>query len=168
MTLADMILADFQAEAPLTLAVLEAVPEDRFDFQPHPKSWKLAQLAGHVAEGPSFAGAMMEPELDFAQGGGDWKPFVPTSTAELLERTRAVHGMVSELLRGKDDAFLKERWVMRAGPKVLWETTRAEGLRSMTIHHTIHHRGQLEVYLRLVDAPLPPIYGPTADVPDLK
>jgi uncharacterized damage-inducible protein DinB len=167
MNLAKAILTDFQAETELTKQVLQAVPEDKLDFQPHAKSWTLAQLAGHVAEGPSFCAMMAEPELDFDQAGGDWKPFVPTTKAELLAKVDEVAGMVAGVLDGRDDAFLNEAWRMRKGDKVIWETTRKDAFRSMAIHHTIHHRGQLEVYLRLVDAPLPPIYGPTADVPDL-
>ena len=167
MTLVDSILSDFQDELKLTRTVLEAVPEDKFDFKPHEKSWSLAQLAGHVAEGPMFCASMLEPELDFAKGTGDWTPFVPKTKAELLSKLDEVGGQVAVMFDGKDDAFFKETWTMRAGPKVVWEAKRADAMRSMAIHHTIHHRGQLEVYLRLVDAPVPPIYGPTADVTDL-
>jgi uncharacterized damage-inducible protein DinB len=166
-TLAESILADYQAEAELTKTVLEAVPEDKLGFQPHEKSWTLGRLAGHVAEGPSFCGAMTEPELDFASGGSDWKPFEPTKKAEILAKLDEVSGQIAKLLAGRDDAFMNETWTMRAGEKVIWQVPRHVAMRSMAIHHSIHHRGQLEVYLRLVDAIVPPIYGPTADVTDL-
>ena len=164
MQLSQQLVRDFNAEVENTKKVLQAVPEKKLQFQPHPKSWTLAQLAGHVAEGPAFCHALMEPELNF-EGGGDWKPFVPKTKAELLARCEQVGKDVAELMKGRTDAFLNETWVMRKGDTVIWKTERHDALRQMAIHHSIHHRGQLEVYLRLCDAALPPIYGPTADAP---
>ena len=164
MQLSQQLVTDFTAEVDNTKKVLQVVPEQKLQFQPHPKSWTLAQLAGHVAEGPAFAHAMMEPELNFEKGG-DWKPFIPKTKAELLATCERVGKDVAELMQGRSDAFLNETWTMRNGDKVLWQVPRHVALRSMTIHHSIHHRGQLEVYLRLCDAALPPIYGPTADEP---
>ena len=160
----QLLIADFNAEAENTKKVLQAIPEEKLGFQPHEKSWTLAQLAGHLAEGPAFTHALMEPELDFA-GGGDWKPFVPETKAALLAKCEEVAKDVAALLKGRTDAFLEEPWTMRNGEKVIWKTLRRDAVRQMAIHHSIHHRGQLEVYLRLVGAKLPPIYGPTADEP---
>jgi len=143
------------------------VPEDRFDYRPHEKSWTLGKLAGHVAEGGAFAATVMEPELDFAAAGGEWQPFEPTTKAEVLAKLDEVGAIVAGSLAGRDDAFMTKTWTKRAGPKVIWEARRDQAFRTMAIHHTIHHRGQLEVYMRMVGAKLPPIYGPTADVPDM-
>ncbi len=164
MQLSQQLITDFNAEAENTKKVLQAVPEKDLAFQPHAKSWTLAQLAGHVAEGPAFTHALMEPELNF-EGGGGWKPFIPKTRAELLATCERVAKDFGALLKGRTDAFLSETWTMRNGDTILWQAPRHTAVRSMAIHHTIHHRGQLEVYLRLCGAPLPPIYGPTADAP---
>lgn len=160
----QQIVNDFNAEAENTKQVLATVPEQHLGFRPHEKSWTLAQLAGHVAESPAFTHALMEPELNF-EAGGDWKPFVPSTKAELLATCERVAKDFGALLKGRTDAFLAETWTMRNGDKILWQVPRHTAVRTMAIHHTIHHRGQLEVYLRLCGASLPPIYGPTADAP---
>lgn len=167
MKISKALVDDFEAEAANTRRVLEAVPVEKLEFRPHAKSWTLAELAGHVAEGASFVHAVMEPEMDFARMDGEWKAFVPATKADLLAKCDEVTAAFRQLLDGREDDFLQETWTMRAGPQILWQCPRHVAVRTMGIHHTIHHRGQLEVYLRLCDAPLPPIYGPTADVPKL-
>lgn len=163
MTLSQALIADFKHEAANTRKVLEAVPADRFDWKPHDKSMSLGQLAGHVAESPSWVSSMMEPELDFAAIGGDYKPFIPTDKAGLLETFESNSKSFEETLAGKDDAFMESTWTMRAGDKVLMQAPRHAAIRSTAIHHIIHHRGQLTVYLRLLGAAVPGTYGPTAD-----
>ena len=165
MTLAESILADFQEETRSTAALLEAVPEDKFDFKPHPKSMSLGELAGHVAEGPSFLAAMTEPVLDFEATSEEFQPFVPTTKAALMAKLKEADGLVAKVLAGRDDAFMSEPWVMRKGEIVFMEAPRHAAMRKMGISHTAHHRGQLQVYLRLLDLPVPSVYGPTADAP---
>jgi len=162
-TLAQRIVEDFQAEAELTRGVLRAVPQARFDWKPHEKSMSLAQLAGHVAENPSWIPSMTEGDLDVATMDANWKPFVPTSTDELLGKFDESAKVMVEVLEGRDDAFLEQTWRMTAGDKVIMELPRHAAARSIGIHHLVHHRGQLTVYLRLLDVPVPETYGPSAD-----
>ena len=165
MTLSASLLSDFRREAGLTRKMLAVVPESRFDWQPHDKSWSLAMLAGHVAENPSWVGAMIEDEMDLA-AGADWKPFEPTKSQEMLEAFDKNVQMVGEAIEGRNDAFLNGTWTMKKGDDVIMSQPKHEVLRSILIHHSVHHRGQLTVYLRLLDVPVPSTYGPTADYPD--
>lgn len=165
MTLSQALIADFKEEAANTRKVLAAVPDDRFDWKPHAKSMSLGQLAGHLAEMPIWVRSMMEAELDFAAAAGDYKPFLPQDKAALLTAFDKNAKILEKTLDGKDDAFMKATWTMRAGDKVLMQAPRHAAIRSTAIHHAIHHRGQLTVFLRLLDVPVPGTYGPTADEP---
>jgi uncharacterized damage-inducible protein DinB len=164
MTHSASLLSDFRREAGLTRPILAAVPEGKLDWQPHDKSWSLAKLAGHVAENPSWVGAMIEDEMDVAAGG--WEPFEPTSSQELLEVFDKNVKLVEDALEERDDAFLEGNWQMKHGDQVIMSQPKFEVIRQIVIHHFIHHRGQLTVYLRLLDVPVPSTYGPTADFPD--
>jgi uncharacterized damage-inducible protein DinB len=164
MTLASALVADLESEAKNTRKMLEIVPEGRFGWKPHEKSMTLGQLAAHLAENPSWIGAMLEDEMDFA-AMGDYKPFAPKTRKELLEGFEKNLRAGLDAIRGRDDAFLERTWTMRNGDKVLMVAPKHEAVRSTAIHHWIHHRGQLSVYLRLAGVPLPQIYGPTADNP---
>lgn len=163
MSISEALVAEFKQEADNTRKYLQAVPEDRFGWKPHEKSMSLGRLAGHIAESPSWVRSMMQPELDFAAAGQDYKPFVAESAAELVKHFEEQVKGFEEALTGKDDAFMKETWTMRSGDNVLLSAPRHEAIRSTSINHIVHHRGQLSVYLRLIDVALPPIYGPTAD-----
>ena len=137
--MADAIVSDFLHEAALTRRVLEAVPDHQWDWKPHDKSMSLRQLAGHLANLLGWIHGMTIDELDFAVAEKDFK------------------------LEGKEDDFLLAPWTMRRGEKVFMTMPRHEAIRSWLIHHPVHHRGQLTVYLRLLDLPVPATYGPTAD-----
>src|SRR6185436_14066396 len=163
MSLARELVSDFTNEAQLTRKVLSAVPEDRLGWKPHDKSMSLGQLAGHVAETPGWCGAMLEPEFDMATGAAGYKPFAPGNRKDLLETFDKHARAFAPLFADRDDAFLKETWTMRMGDKVLMSQPRHAAVRMIAIHHTIHHRGQLTVYLRLLGVPEPATYGPTAD-----
>jgi uncharacterized damage-inducible protein DinB len=163
MSIAEALVADFHEEAENTRKVLSAVPDDHLDWKPHAKSMSLGRLAGHIAETPGWAPSLMEDELDFAKAAGDWKPFLPANRSELLARFESEAGAFQKLVASKQDDFLKRTWTMRHGSQVLWQTSRHNALRSTAIHHIVHHRGQLTVYLRLLGVPVPPTYGPTAD-----
>ena len=166
MSLAEQITADFAAEAAHTRAMLDALPADRLAWKPHDKSMSAGQLAGHLAEMPDWLGAILEDEMDFA-AMGDYQPFVPASKAELLERFERGEGQVASALDGRDDAFLATTWRMKMGDKVLMEAPKGDVIRQILLHHGAHHRGQLSVYLRLMDVPVPRTYGPTADHPEM-
>jgi len=163
MTIAQSLLADLDREAVHTRKMLEAVPEDRLDFRPHPKSWTMAALAGHIAEAPMWAHGFLEDEMDFAQMG-DYQPFVPEQKAELLAALDKNLAACREAIGKLDDAAMRRNWTARMGDKVLSSSPRHEVARDVLVHHWIQHRGQLQVYLRLCDATVPPTYGPTADV----
>jgi uncharacterized damage-inducible protein DinB len=163
MSIAEQLLADFRMEAENTRKVLNAVPAERFDWRPHEKSMTLQRLAGHIAESPGWGHAMMEDELDFASSSGDWKPFNPTSRKELMDGFERIAGDFEKLIAGRGDEFMNGTWTMRSGEQVFMELPRHVAMRSTVIHHIVHHRGQLTVYLRLLGVPVPGTYGPTAD-----
>jgi uncharacterized damage-inducible protein DinB len=164
MSLSEPLAAELKHEATTTRKMLERVPQDKLAWRPHDKSMTLGRLAGHIAELPSLlTPALTADELDFA--AGDFKPFDPTSVSELLERfDQTVAGAV-ELLKSQTDEHLQKPWRMRNGEQVFFELPRAAVVRSMALSHIVHHRGQLSVYLRMLDVPLPSVYGPTADEP---
>lgn len=165
MNIIEPIIAEIQREAATTRRLLERVPEDSFAWKPHEKSATLGRLAAHVAELPSFLiPALTQDELNFA--AGEYKPFEPSNVAELVERFDKNIASAVEILKQQDDVeSLSRLWRLSSGEHVIFELPRIGVIRFFAINHMIHHRGQLSVYLRLLDVPLPSIYGPTADEP---
>ena len=152
-------------EGSFSRAVLEAVPADKFDWQPHEKSMSLGALASHIAETPTWLGSMMEDVFDFEAGMKDYKPFAAADRAELLAAFEENLAGATALLEDKNDEFMRRVWKGVKGDKELMAGPRGAIARSILVHHTAHHRGQLTVYLRLLDVPVPQTYGPTADFP---
>ncbi len=162
MNLIEPIIAELQQEAATTRKLLERVPPDQFAWKPHEKSMTLGRLAAHIAELYSFANPIStQDELDFATG--NYEPFTPANLSELLEKFDKDVADAIEILKTQPDDRLRAAWRMRSGAQVFFEMPRITVLRSFMLNHIVHHRGQLSVYLRLRDVPLPPIYGPTAD-----
>ena len=162
MSICEPLAAELEQEARTTRKLLERVPEASFGWKPHEKSMTLGQLAGHVAQLPTLlVPALTQDEFDFAVAG--WKPFSPQSTAELVEQFDANIKAAAETLKAQADEGMGEKWKLRSGDHVLFEMPRAMVVRFVGLNHVIHHRGQLSVYLRLLDVPLPSIYGPSAD-----
>ncbi|MCB2377288.1 DinB family protein [Hymenobacter sp. BT635] len=160
--LAQAFSTELLDEAQLTRRVLARVPVARFDWQPHPKSMTLGTLARHTADLIGWIKDTLDTtEVDVAVF--DDAPVVPiTSTEELLAYfQQRVEGAHAGLLHATPED-LQQSWAMRSGTQVIVEQPRAEVVRHL-ISHTIHHRGQLSVYLRLLDVPVPYIYGPSAD-----
>jgi len=164
MSIATTLVSDLEEEAKNTRKMLALVPEAKLAWKPHEKSMTLGQLASHLAEAPSWTGGFLEPFMDFAAMEG-YRPFAATSRAELLATFEKNHRGCVEALRARDDRFMSDTWTMKREPEVLMSQPRKEALRSTLVHHAIHHRGQLSVYLRLLGVPLPSLYGPTADDP---
>lgn len=164
MSIASALVSDLEEEAKNTRKMLAVVPEEKLAWKPHAKSMTLAQLASHLAENPAWISAMLEDEMDFG-AMADYRPFECKSRAELLETFDRNLRAGLDAIRGRTDAFLGTSWTMRNGPKVLMTARKDAAIRSTAIHHWIHHRGQLSVYLRQLDVPLPQTYGPTADDP---
>ncbi len=160
MSMTAAILQEFDNEAKTTRTVLERVPNDKLAWQPHPKSMSLGVLALHVAASPAFiCGWAAEDETNFK---GDPTP-VPTSTAEILAAHDAGVTTVHERLTAIGDAGLQKMWTAKAGGNTLMSMPKGALVRAIVMNHWIHHRGQLSVYLRLLDVPVPSIYGPSAD-----
>ena len=162
MSIGEQLAAELEQEARTTRRLLERVPEASFGWKPHEKSMSLGQLAGHLAQLPMLlVPALTQDEFDFATSG--WKPFSPQSTAELAEQHDANIKAAAETLRGAADGKMGETWKLKSGDHVLFQMPRAMVSRFVGLNHIVHHRGQLSVYLRLLDVPLPSIYGPSAD-----
>ncbi len=166
MSIAESLIADLKQEGGMTRTVLQAVPADKFDWKPHEKSMSLGGLAGHLAETPSWLGSMMEDVFDFATDMGDYKPFVPNEQSDLLAAFDENLSNAISMLEGKDDDFMVGVWRGLSNQKEVMVGPRGAMARSILVHHAAHHRGQLTVYLRMLDVPVPPTYGPTADFPD--
>ena len=162
MSLSEPIAAELRREAATTRRMLERVPEDELAWRPHEKSMTLGRLAGHIAELPNLVvAALTQDEVDFA--AGKFQPFAASNVPELLEKFDENIAAAARALEGQPDEHLLKTWRLRRGEQVIFELPRVAVLRSMGLNHIIHHRGQLSVYLRLLDIPLPSVYGPTAD-----
>ena len=165
MSIAQTLLPEFDLEMATTRRLLEVVPAADAEWRPHPKSTSLGDLAAHIALLPMWGKLTVElPELDLGSPANASKARAQfTTTAALLEqfdqRVREARGA----LASAPDAAMGERWALKNGPATIFSLPRAVVLRSFVLSHMIHHRGQLSVYLRLRDVPLPSIYGPTAD-----
>lgn len=162
MNLKEPFIAEIKQEAATTRRLLERVPEASFQWKPHEKSMTLSRLASHIPELIGWIKTIVsQEEWDFA--GGDYRPPAPTNVSELLELFDENVGSALKLLESQTDESLVSHWRLKNGKTVLLDLPRAAALRTVVINHVIHHRGQLSVYLRLLDVPLPSIYGPTAD-----
>jgi len=165
-SLQQNILAELDHELAVTRKVLERVPTDKFDYQPHPKSMKLGQLASHIVNLLKFKQVFVEnSERDFLDPNAPKPPPSPTTTAELLTRFDQFSADLRQALTASSDEKLTENFELRRGDKVLSSRPKGAALRIMGLNHSIHHRGQLTVYLRLLDIPVPGVYGPSADEP---
>lgn len=152
-------LAEFDQEMATTRRLLERVPSEKNQWKPHAKSFPLGHLAQLVAWMPGWiARTLREPAIDLAGAPGYSFETTETILAEFDRNVQAAHDALQEVT----GAALDEPWSLKRGDQVLFTTPRGPTVRSH-LNHLIHHRGQLTVYLRLVDVPLPQIYGPTAD-----
>lgn len=161
MRMIDPYLMEFDRECATTRKLLLRVPEGKLDWTPHPKSMTLGKLAMHVATLPEFTKSLTAGGFDAAASTIDRS--VPERASGIVERFDKVVEDAKRVLAGLDDAKAMEGWSLSVGAKTLFTMPRIAVVRSFILNHSIHHRGQLSVYLRLLDVPLPPIYGPTAD-----
>lgn len=167
MSIAESLLPEFDRETGLTRQLLERVPNEKASWKPHPKSFSLGDLSLHIANLLTWAvSTMKETEFDINPPGGPG--FVPLkfesigSTQKTLdENVRTTRAVIA----GATDGELMVMWTFKNGGKTVFSMPRIAVLRSFVMNHMIHHRGQLTVYLRELDVPLPQIYGPTADSP---
>lgn len=162
MSISEALLGEMEYEAATTRKLLERIPTDKFDWKPHEKSMGMAQLASHVAEMFGWTPMTLnQPELDFSKF--DYKPFVPATTEDLLEFFDKNVAEATDALKSTSDEVFFEPWTMRNGEEIYFTMPKAATMRSFVMNHIVHHRGQLSVYLRLNDIPVPSIYGPSAD-----
>ena len=165
MAIAESILPEFDHETATTRMLLERVPADKAEWKPHAKSMSLGHLAMHIASLPHWASITLErTEFDTNPPDG---PRVTTpayeSAAKLLHTYDANVSAARALLVRTTDAEFMVQWALKNGGKSMFSMPRVAVFRSFVLNHAVHHRGQLSVYLRLLDVPIPNIYGPTAD-----
>jgi uncharacterized damage-inducible protein DinB len=165
MAVKDTLLAEFDMEMDNTRRTLERVPDDKFGWKPHEKSGTLGWMATHIASIPHWAKMTMEQEsLDLSPAGGS--KFVPPKAdtrKELLDLFDKNRAEARAALAGGDDASYAKSWALLMGGRELFREPRSAVLRRMVFNHIIHHRGQLTMYLRLLNVPVPALYGPSAD-----
>jgi uncharacterized damage-inducible protein DinB len=161
MTVLQLFIQEFDQEAITTRKMLERVPDDKFDWKPHPRSMDMKTLAVHIAELPTWLPmAINTDELDFAKAG--YEPAPIASTKALLEYFESNLDKGREALRHADPERFDDQWLLRTGDQIHVTTTKI-GMMRIALSQTIHHRAQLGVFLRLLDIPIPGSYGPSAD-----
>ena len=162
--MADIFFAEeyskeLQAEAQATRKCLERIPESLFDWKPHEKSMALGYLALLVAEIPNWIAHIVEKgEIDFAT----FEHFKATSTEELVKHYDENMEKAKRALKGVTNDKMEESFALKANGQLLFSSSKKVNV-SSSINHWVHHRGQLTVYMRLNDIPVPSIYGPSAD-----
>ena len=161
MALIDAMLQELEQEAQTTRRVLERVPNDRLSWRPHEKARTLGELAYHVATVPGNVAELVAAESP-VQAPQFTDP-TPQNAAELVPALEQSIAKAKELLGGMDNATLQATWRIMQGERELLALPRVAMLRSVMLNHWYHHRGQLSVYLRELDVPIPSIYGPSAD-----
>jgi len=161
MALKDALLPEWENEIKSTRKMLERVPFEKSEWKPHPKSMTLGRLATHVAEIPNWLTVTIETnELDFAKGYAQNKP---TNKEELLKLFDDYADQSIKILKNATDEDFKSNWTMRNGEHIYFTLPKATVARNFAFNHLYHHRGQLSVYLRLLEVPIPGMYGPSAD-----
>jgi uncharacterized damage-inducible protein DinB len=158
----ESLQAELANETRTTRRHLERIPADRFDWRPHPKSSTVGALGAHLVACLAFVEPIVTQDaLDFDPAAH--RPFQAGDPAALLAGFDETAARAIDAVRGLDEAALDAPWRFKIRGALRFEKPRGEALRDMTLSHLIHHRGQLSVYLRLLDVPVPPTYGPSAD-----
>ena len=163
MTIAETLLPEFDTEMATTRKVIERVPSDKGQWKPHPKSFALGHLAQLVATMPGWiVNAVTQTELDLKSGG---TAYDFQATESLLSQFDKLVKEARQAIAGAKDRDFEVNWSLKMGEQVVLLTAPRGTIVRQHINHLVHHRGQLTVYLRLLDVPVPSIYGPTADEP---
>ena len=155
-------LGDLEADLAKTRRMLERIPEEHFSWKPHEKSWSLVDLSTHLANVPWWIVSTIDTdEIDLSQDFGE-RPTFTTRDDVLAAFDKNAADALARVADSTEE-HLRGPWALKMGGNLIWSRPRAEVIREFGISHMGHHRGQLSVYLRLLDVPLPPIFGPTAD-----
>ena len=164
MKMTDALLQELEMEMATTRKTLERVP-DNFDWKPHQKSMSLGQLAGHLAEIPTWAEMTVKhDEIDINPSGGPgYQPPKPANTKEVLAMFDKTLASARNAIKEMKEEDLAKPWTLKSGGKTILTMPKAAVLRGFVLSHNVHHRAQLGVYLRLNDIPVPAMYGPSAD-----
>lgn len=158
----DVVLSDVLEEVAALRRLLETLPEDRLGWKPHPRSWTLGGLAAHAVNVLTWQSAILElDEVDMATIPAPLGE--PADRAELLDRFERHAGALRKALAAVEEETFPDPWTLRHGERVVFTMPRIKAFRRMGFNHMIHHRAQLTVYLRLMDEPVPGLYGPSAD-----
>ena len=162
MSLKNQLLAEIKDEGTKTKKMLSSVPFDKADWKPHEKSMTLGKLATHIAENLRWAWYILESDfVDFAN-----RPFGAssvTSNEELLTVFNEHYTKAIAALEKAADEDLEKIWIVKSGDTIFMELKKKVAIRGWAMSHSVHHRGQLSVYLRLLDVPVPGMYGQSAD-----
>ena len=161
MPIVDALLPEFDHEMTITRKVLERVPEDKLGWKPHPTSNSLGDLATHVATIPHWGEmTILRDEIDL---GGQGRATPVASRAEVLERFDKNVAGTRSAIAGRTDAEMHAQWSLRNGGKTMFTMPKTAVWRGFVMSHLIHHRAQLAVYLRMLEVPVPSMYGPSRD-----
>jgi uncharacterized damage-inducible protein DinB len=161
----EALLAEFDHEMGSTRRLLERVPDAQLTWKPHDRSYSLGDLSGHIANLSTWMNRIVEStELDVA-AIADVRPTSPASRDDLLQRLDANAKSARAKLVEQTDASLLASWTLKNAGREVFTMPRSSVLRSFVFNHMVHHRGQLTVYLRMLNVPLPSLYGPSADEP---
>lgn len=161
MSLTHALIAEMKQEASSTKKMLAQIPTDKMNWTPHPKSMEMKKLATHIAGLASWPGIVAKTsELDLATMSPAPEINTATDLVQYLEQN--VQSSIEALFQASDES-LNENWVLKKGDHIILEMPRKVAIRSMSLNHLYHHRAQLGVYLRLLDVPIPGMYGPSAD-----
>ncbi len=159
--LTESFIAEITHESTVTRKVLERVPEDKFGWRPHEKSMTMGRLASHITELIGWIETITKrDDFDLAR---DYFAFEPKTNSELLDLFDKNLQLAISALKSISEEEMMKSWTLRRGEHLILSLPRAQVIRSVVLNHMIHHRGQLSVYLRLNNIPVPSIYGPSAD-----
>jgi uncharacterized damage-inducible protein DinB len=165
MKISESLLPEFNQEAGMTKSVLERCPEAKFDFKPHEKSWELIRLATHLANLPGWTLITLKQDVfDVAPPGAPpYREEPPKTNAELVAKFEKNTADARLAIAEASDEEFAKTWTMLKGGEKIFSMPKMVCLRSFVMNHSVFHRGQLAVYLRLIDVPVPALYGPSAD-----
>lgn len=165
MSIAELLVPEFDQEMASTRKTLERVPDDKLEWKAHPKSNSIVWVARHLAEIPGWTALTLNsPSLDLNPPGGEpYKPSTASSRDEILALFDKNVATAREALQGASDATFDEPWSLLSGGQVIFTMPKYSVMRTMILNHIVHHRAHLLVYLRMNDIPVPGMYGPSGD-----